>query len=91
MQSWHFLPKGSDLTETKTNKTPLNINNCPLLGLFQKLNITGANDELSLQLFVKACAKFISNSLSKGRVLVQTVLLHMVLPCSSEGFDPRGK
>lgn len=87
MQSQHFLPKGSDLTETKPNKTPLNINNCPLLELFQKPNITGANDQLSklsLRLFAKVCAKFVS----KGQVLVQAALLHMVLPCSSEGLGP---
>lgn len=44
MQLWGFLPKGSDLTETKSNKTPLNINKCSMLQLLKKQNILGAND-----------------------------------------------
>lgn len=44
MQLQAVLPKGSDLTETNPNRTPLNINKCSILRLLKKQNIIGAND-----------------------------------------------
>lgn len=44
MQLQGFLPEGSDLTETKPNKTPLNSNKCSMLRMLKQHNIIGAND-----------------------------------------------
>lgn len=70
MQLWCLPQRGSDLTETKPDRTRLNINKCSLQGLLQKQKTIGANDSISMLLSEKVCSKSVSSMISTLGVLV---------------------